>query len=231
MTNDPKIRFYGGVPLSTHDGHHLGRLCVIDQSPKKISDMKVKMLKMLSRQVMQLLEYDLSLSVLKSQYLEARKIEVKLHSFFESTSSEHIMLDRNYNILAFNKRLEAFVEKEYRIKIQKGMKITDFIRKNYLRDFKDNYKRALAGERIRLERLIQFGRVPRWYDIAYDPAFNEEGEIIGVSYNSTDITYRILEQNMITNHQNTLAKTAFLQSHELRKPVANIFWNTALAGT
>ena len=222
VIGDPNIRFYAGIPLSTHDGHNLGSLCVIDQAPKTISKIKLKMLAMLGRHAIHLFEFQSGLSILKSQYIEARKTEIKLLSFFESSTSEHIVIDRNYTILAFNKRLQDFVQKEYHITIQKGMKVTTFVRENYMADFIKNCDRALSGERVRHERMIQFGQTSIWCDITYDPARNTNGEIIGISYNSTDITERVNQQQALLAHQNLLAKTAFLQSHELRKPVANI---------
>lgn len=222
VTGNPNIRFYAGVPLTTDDGYHLGSLCVIDQIPGKIGAVNLKMLKMLARHVINLFEFESGLVLLKQQFIQTKQTEIKLRSFFESSTSEHIIIDRDYIILAFNKRLRDFIYKEYHITIEKGMKITDFVGKVYMQDFIANCKRALAGEQVRHERLVQFGGKSIWCDIDYNPAKNSEGEIIGVSYNSTDITDRILQQNKLLSHQDSLTKTAFLQSHELRKPVANI---------
>lgn len=222
VTGGPNVRFYAGIPLATRDGYNLGSLCVIDQSPKTISKIKRKMLTMLARHAMHIFEFESSISIIKSQYILARKTEIKLLSFFESSTSEHIMIDKDYNILAFNKRLRDFVLKEYQITIEKGMKVTIFIRENYMADFISNCNKALSGERVRHERLIQFGNTFHWCDITYDPARNADGEIIGISYNSTDITARVEEHEKMLAHQNLLSKTAFLQSHELRRPVANM---------
>lgn len=222
VKDEPKIRFYAGMPLTTHDGHNLGCLCVIDQAPASFSALKLKMLKMLAAQIIHLFEFESGLAVLKKQFTASKKMEIKLRSFFESSTSEHIILDRDYNVLAFNKRLMDFVQKAYHITIEKGMKVTAFVHENYMEDFIANCQKALSGQRVRHERQIQFGKNSHWCDITYDPAKNAEGEIIGVSYNSTDITDRILQQNVMLNCKAMLMRTAFLQSHELRKPVANI---------
>lgn len=222
VTGDPHIRFYAGIPLTTHDGFNIGSLCVIDQIPRTISAVNLKMLKMLARHVINLFEFESGLELMKLQFLQAKHTELKLNSFFESSTSEHIIIDRDYNILAFNKSLRDFVNKEYGIAIEKGMKVTNFVRETYMPDFINNCQRALDGERVRHERLVQFGPNSHWCDITYDPAKNSAGEIIGVSYNSTDITNRIIQQRKMIMHKDLLMETAFLQSHELRKPVANI---------
>lgn len=56
VTNDPKIRFYAGMPLSTPEGEKLGTLCVIDQKPHKLDENQVESLKILSEAVQGYLE-------------------------------------------------------------------------------------------------------------------------------------------------------------------------------
>ena len=53
--NQPVI-FYAGFPLVSPDGYALGTICVIDHKPNKLSAVQVKLLRCLSRQVVNLLE-------------------------------------------------------------------------------------------------------------------------------------------------------------------------------
>lgn len=56
VINEPNIRFYAGMPLVTPDGFALGTICVLDQSPRRLSESQQKSLEALGRQVMQLIE-------------------------------------------------------------------------------------------------------------------------------------------------------------------------------
>lgn len=56
VTGDPNVIFYAGVPLVNKNGFVLGTLCVIDSSPKKLTEQQITSLKMLSNQIIKLLE-------------------------------------------------------------------------------------------------------------------------------------------------------------------------------
>lgn len=222
VTRDAGIRFYAGAPLTTHDGHILGSLCVIDQQPGQLTTIQKEMLENLARQVIQLLEFESNLHLLREQYLAVKKLELKMISFFESTTTSHLMLDKQFKVVCYNKAVEIFIKKAYNVDMEVGMDVKQFIDAAYMADFLENCRRALEGETITRERLLNFGKYEMWCLISYDPARNTEGEIVGISYNSRDISKRMASQETALAQQRKLDQIAYMQSHEFRSPVAAI---------
>ncbi|MFN3529667.1 MAG: ATP-binding protein [Bacteroidia bacterium] len=71
VLDDPRIRFYAGMPLETADGFKLGTLCVIDSNPKRLNEFQRNALRILGRQAIKLMELRI-----KNQDLE-RNIEIR----------------------------------------------------------------------------------------------------------------------------------------------------------
>jgi two-component sensor histidine kinase len=60
VAGETGLRFCIAVPLSTHDGHDLGALCVLDRVPILFDEQQIRHLKFLAASVMDLLERRLS---------------------------------------------------------------------------------------------------------------------------------------------------------------------------
>ena len=56
VVNDPSVRFYAGAPLIDKNGFRLGTLCVLDQTPKQLTDAQKKSLATLAKQVVRQME-------------------------------------------------------------------------------------------------------------------------------------------------------------------------------
>lgn len=222
VTEDPHIRFYAGTPLTTQDGLQLGSLCVIDQVPGTMSKEQQLMLRMLADQVIQLLEFDASLELLKDQFISAKKEELTMHSFFDSCACAHLLLDFDLKVVAYSKAMGDFIKEHHDVKISAGYAIMELIDESDRERVTTACLNALQGISTQLERHIEYEGRSYWWDVSIHPARNPDGEIIGVSYNGADISERVRQQKNAEAQRLKLDKIAFAQSHELRRPVATI---------
>jgi hypothetical protein len=71
----PGIRFYAGAPLVTPDGHALGSICALDQSPRSMSPAQVAVLEALARHVVRLLEHRRVGAALQQALADIRTLE------------------------------------------------------------------------------------------------------------------------------------------------------------
>ncbi len=62
VTSYPNVIFYAGVLLKSDEDLPLGTLCVIDHTPRILSDKQIRSLKTISKQIMNLLNYKKSIS-------------------------------------------------------------------------------------------------------------------------------------------------------------------------
>ncbi|RZK18112.1 MAG: GAF domain-containing protein [Flavobacterium sp.] len=222
VTGNPHIRFYAGASLTTQDGHNLGSLCVIDQRPAELTNIQQQMLAALSKQVIQLLEFDASLNILKDQYLQARRSEAEMRAFFETSIDCHLLLGRDFEIIAFNKAWDNHVKSSYNLNMTPGESMRPYLHpKNVNMVYNDFYK-ALTGTPVLSQQKVSNGSQEFWRITRYEPAFNNEGQIFGVSINSTDITSEVEQREIVGLQNKSLKEIAWIQSHEVRRPVATI---------
>ena len=81
VTGDPNVVFYAGVPLVAKDGLALGNLCVIDNAPNEISESKLQILRILSNQVVKLIELRKANTQLQKSEADLKVINQNLYDF------------------------------------------------------------------------------------------------------------------------------------------------------
>jgi PAS domain S-box-containing protein len=227
---DPFVRFYAGAPLITEDGFAIGSLCVIDMKPRDLNSNQQKAMRTLARQIVNLMEFNWSVRVLEEQHkkeqlnTKARKeSELKLKAIFDSSSDTHILVGRNYEVMAFNKSAAIFIRSHYQRKLANGDSVLKYTDPALLNQFKKYFDVALAGRSIRREWLLMPGTsLECWKVTTFIPVRDHDGEVIGVSLNSTDITHRKRQEAYINVQNEALQRIAIMQSHELRRPVASL---------
>ncbi len=221
-TSKTRTVSYAGIPIITHTGLPIGTLCVMDTKARHLTDKQLRMLGLLANQAMSIMELELNLSVVKNQYAHIRESETKLRSFFDSSASCYFLLDADMRIAAFNKTAARFVKTMLNIKLVPGILMTDHIKR--VDFFKKNFDKALSGKVVKTEMEVHYkdSTIVVWWGIVYEPAYDSAGHIVGVSYTATDITDAKNNERKISAQNEMLRNIAFVQSHELRKPVASI---------
>lgn len=89
VTGDPYIRFYAGVPLVTRDGFALGTLCVIDRTPRSLSQTQRMALGSAARVVMTLIEQRVAIDL----HAIALKRATLLQSVADNASDAIVILE------------------------------------------------------------------------------------------------------------------------------------------
>jgi PAS domain S-box-containing protein len=230
VTGEPYVRFYAGAPLITKDGFAIGSLCVIDMQPRELTAHQQKSLQVMAKQVVNLMELNWSLNTLAKQRTKEQEhataiveSELKLKAIFDSSNDTHILADRNFEVLAFNRSAAAFVKNAYGHKLAEGDTLLEFTEPSILHQFKKYFNIALTGRSIKREWLLMPGTPTAcWKVTTFIPVRNRTGDVIGVALNSTDITHHKKQEAYITIQNEALNRIAIIQSHELRRPVASL---------
>ena len=94
----PDIRFYAGVPLNLPCGQNVGTLCVIDTTPRTLTDTQRDTLRVLARQVVAQLQLRQQLTELSGTIKRQETFRV----LFEQSSDAHLIFDERDGILDCN---------------------------------------------------------------------------------------------------------------------------------
>lgn len=111
VTGEQKVRFYAGALLTSHDGHNLGTLCVIDHVPRTLWESQQKGLEILARQVVthlelkrSLVERAVKLRQLKDSERARKEKDDLFYSAIESMHDGFVLQDEVGQIIECNAR-------------------------------------------------------------------------------------------------------------------------------
>lgn len=153
---------------------------------------------------------------------EAKSSRNKLRSFFESSSTIHLLIDTKLRLIDFNRAAVNFIKNNHNLTIVAGSMVTDFLHKDHMRSFKSNYQKALNGTPIRTQQELEYQNQTITWFISYEPAWDCDGNILGISFNAIDVTEKLANERKIISQHHSLQEIAYIQSHQLRRPVCNI---------
>ncbi len=139
-----------------------------------------------------------------------------LRSLSDSSSDGILLLDKNYTILAYNKPAENLSLELYKRQYLTGDDFRAYVRQEVQGDFNRQFNKALNG--IISEEIFELGKkdgVKVCLKVQMTPVHDNEGIVSGVAIITKDIT-------LLQNLNNRLNEITAIQSHQIRRPVANM---------
>ncbi|HVX25188.1 MAG TPA: PAS domain S-box protein [Parafilimonas sp.] len=146
--------------------------------------------------------------------------EQNLRAIINNTDDAIWSIDRNYQFISAN---TAFWQKlQERFGIGEGALTGEDFDKEIFKAWQEYYDRAFAGEAFKIVYTYEGADKTSYEEVRFNPIRNKQEEVIGISCFSSDITEQYLHLQKIEKQNEQLRKIAWMQSHELRLPVANI---------
>ncbi len=166
--------------------------------------------------------------VIEQKTEDLKESNKKLNAIFNSSSDINVLVSLDHKIVAFNRAASTFMldisGKEF---LAVGDDIFSHVSEIAKESFTISLGIASSGKKIQFVenfRLFKttLGKKLIWLFIELQPVSNDDDIIEAVSMNITDITKRKEIEEAIRQQNTQLKKIAWIQSHKIRKPVANI---------
>jgi PAS domain S-box-containing protein len=188
VTGGPRIRFYAGAPIRTHDGHSLGTVCVLGQGPSSFRPEQRLALSQLAALVADQLEQRAAARKLRRELAESA---ARLQTATDSLPFRLWMRDLEHrcvlqNPVARAHRGDLLGTRPQEVDVPAELKQL----------WEEEGRRALAGECIRGERVETAAGTTRFVDRLVVPV-RHDGRVLGYLGINIDITDRKLTETAL----------------------------------
>jgi len=159
-----------------------------------------------------------------------QKSEANLRTIFDNTTISYVLSDKKFRILSFNSSAVYTYSKEFKVMLREGDSLLDYLPEERKAQSRERFEKALKGEKVNYElSFIQPQGTTNWYNVNMFAVRDDTNNLLGFIISSENITDRKtieLERNKmlsdIAQHNKDLEQFAYIISHNLRGPVANI---------
>ncbi len=116
--------------------------------------------------------------------------ETNLRSIFNNTTHTFYLVDKNFKVAAFNQAASRMIKMQFGRELKKGDDINDCIHEKNRLSSIEEIKKAFNGKTIFTERSVEIGGKEFWFERQYNPVYDENAELTGVTIWSSNITER-----------------------------------------
>ena len=152
--------------------------------------------------------------------------EQRLRATINNTKDVIWSMDRDLNMIEAN---QAYWDKLKLLTNKTGDQVTskDF-KQEVLNQWKGYYERAFAGEAYKIVYTEDVDGQQTFAEISFNPIYDMDNNVVGVSCFSRDITGQKMHQDMIEKQNAQFREIAWIQSHKVRNHVTTIQGLTTL---
>ncbi|WP_375559908.1 PAS domain-containing protein [Bernardetia sp. OM2101] len=176
-----ELRFYASVPLKVEGKYNVGTLCIMDKKPRVLSDKEKEIFKSLANLVIEQLEHHLLAK--KAIQTQEHTLDM-MEALYESSNYSKSFIDKDLRIIHTNQITKDICKAIFGKEPKKGDLLLDFILPIYQSEFKQLYKKVLAGETIETEK----SEGKNWWKFRMLPVYDKNSTIIGIAHSLEDIT-------------------------------------------
>lgn len=222
VTEAPNLRYYIGAPIITHDGLRLGALCLIDTKPNRFSDNNKSILKSLSLQVATLLDFELERMDLQEFGAGFYNAHSKLMAFFKNDSGVHFLMDQHMKVFDFNGAASNLIWQVHHQILEADKSILSYCKEDFRTLFSELFNESVKSlQRINFKKkILFFDNTEMWWELEFIPLKSDDKVAVMLNLKNIDDKVKLEEKALMLDE--ALRKIARIQSHDIRKPLANI---------
>jgi PAS domain S-box-containing protein len=161
---------------------------------------------------------------------QRERSEAKLQTIFNNTKVAYVLIDSDFNVMSFNPLAKSRYKREIGVELEEKFNFLPYLKSLEDNNSLINFQNVLNGQKIQYEKaFVQADGVKCWYSVNMFPVTSQDEQTMGFIIASEDITDRKLSEldreKMTTDllhHVKDLEQFAYIVSHNLRSPVANI---------
>lgn len=214
VVNPPHLRSYLGVPLRIGNVT-FGSLTALDVQPRYYSEEQIESMQAYARLVVQYFESEI---VMREGHEELQHKNFVYRQFLDALPAIVAFVNTKQKIEFINQKGKDLTNKVFGRSPDPGDDLFHYIRDRSQDKFKHGLLQVLHGNEIEFEHEI----LGHHYSILITPVKNMSGYIVGCTILAMDISEKYDNLNKLKLKKDILERIAWEQTHELRRPVANI---------